>query len=157
MMRLECEYESEVLAAVIQGRWPERVDPDLRAHAAQCEICSDVAVIAGPLEDSRAELAAHVSLPDSGRVWRMAQLRAQLDAAEAANRPITAAQVIAFVCSAAVVLMSFPSVLAWSGPAIARMSSDLALLVAEHSALALAAVAVFLLIPAAAYLAVGRD
>ena len=33
MERFDCEFESEVLAAVLQSRWPERADAGLRAHA----------------------------------------------------------------------------------------------------------------------------
>ena len=32
MMRVECEFEADVLEAVLQSRWPERVDADLRTY-----------------------------------------------------------------------------------------------------------------------------
>ena len=50
MKPVECEFEPEVLAAVLQSRWPGRVDAALCEHVAECAICSDVAVVAGVLE-----------------------------------------------------------------------------------------------------------
>ena len=99
MQRVECEFESDVLAAVIQSRWPERVDPQLRAHAAECAICSDVAAVAGVIDSARDEMRMQAMLPDSGRVWWHAQMRARREAAKAAARPITATQMIAGACA----------------------------------------------------------
>src|SRR5450759_1190130 len=69
MTPLECEFESEVLAAVLQARWPSRVDAQLRAHVAACPICSDVAAIAGAIEETREAMNARAVIPNSGRVW----------------------------------------------------------------------------------------
>ena len=41
-------------------------------------------------------------LPDSGRVWWKAQMRARREAVEAVGRPITAIQVVAFTCGGVV-------------------------------------------------------
>jgi hypothetical protein len=169
MTPVECEFESEVLAATFQGRWPERVDAELRAHVAACGICSDVAAIAGAIEDARAEMSAHVVLPDSGHVWWAAQLRARHEAAEAANRPMTAAQAMAFVGAVGLLGVCFRAAYPWLQSALGRITSSVAgldtsawlapatRLLAEHGALALAMAAVLLLVPAAAYLAMGRD
>ena len=51
MPPVDCEFESEVLAAVVQSRWPDRVDPGLRAHAVNCAICSDVAAVAAAIDE----------------------------------------------------------------------------------------------------------
>ena len=48
-------------------------------------------------------MAVPDALPDSGRVWWKAQMRARREAVEAAGRPITAIHVAAFAC--AMVLM----------------------------------------------------
>jgi hypothetical protein len=103
MSPYECPYEEEVLAAVAQSRWPGRIEPELRAHASSCAICSEAAAVAGALDASRDELLASAALPDAGRVWRLAQLRARLEAAETANLPISAAQAVA--CAGAVALL----------------------------------------------------
>jgi hypothetical protein len=169
MKPVECEFESEVLAAVLQSRWPERVDADLRSHAAECTICSDVAAIASAVEDAREELRAGAIVPDSGRVWWLAQLRARREAAEAAGRPITAAQVIAFACAVGLLGACFGATSTWFQAALrwirvsvagfdvkALLLSAVTLLVA-HGALILAMAVIFLLVPTAVYIALGRD
>jgi hypothetical protein len=169
MKPVECEFESEVLAAVLQSRWPQRVDASLRSHAAGCTICSDVAAIAGAVDDAREELHADAIVPDSGRVWWIAQLRARREAAQAAGRPITAAQTIA--CACAVGLLGacfgatstwFQSALRWIRCSIASFDMKTPLLSAiklltEHGALALAMALVLLLVPTVVYIALGRD
>jgi hypothetical protein len=169
MMPVECEFESEVRAAALQSRWPERVDADLRAHVAACAICSDVAAIAGVIEDAREDMGAHTAVPDSGRVWRLAQLRAHREAAKAASRPITAAQAIAFACALGLLGGSFHATATWFQSALDWIALGVAgfdlkaflpsatTLLAEHGALVLAMAAVLFLVPAAVYLAMGRD
>lgn len=169
MMPVECEFESEVLAAVLQGRWPERADARLREHVAACGICSDVAAIAGAIEGAREEMSAIAVIPDSGRVWWLAQRRARLEAAASANRPITVAQAIALACAVVLVCANFGAASAWFRPSLRRIASGMGgfdlgawltsatTLLAEHGAIALAMAAVLLLVPAAAYFAMGRE
>jgi hypothetical protein len=165
---IECAFESEVLAAVLQDRWPDRVDAELRAHVTGCAVCADTAAIAGAIDASREQMRACATIPDSGRVWWLAQRRARLEAARAANRPLNAAQAIAVVCGAAVFVACFP-VRQWfqgalegvrSGAAVFEFSTWLgaaAKLLAEHGSLAIAIAALLVFIPAAACLALGRD
>ena len=169
MMPVECEFESEVLSATLQGRWPERVDDHLRAHVAACAICSDIAAIAGEIEDARAEMRASAVIPDSGRVWLASQMRARREAAEAANRPLSAAQAIAFVCALGLLGTCIRAASTWYQSALEWIASgftgidlnvwlaSVSRLAAEHVALALAMLAVLLVLPAAAYLAMGRE
>jgi len=169
MKRIECELESEVLAAVLQSRWPGRVDAHMRAHVAACEICSDVVTIAGVVDDARPEMRALAGVPDSGRFWWLAQLRARRVAAEAAGRPITAAQVIAFACAIGLLGACFGATSVWFQSALRSVASSVAgfdakaflpsaaALLAEHGALVLATAAVLFLVPTAVYLALGRD
>lgn len=165
----ECEFASEVSDAVLQARWPERTDADLVAHVAGCAICSDIVIIAGAFEESRDEISVPAGLPDSGRVWWLAQRRARLEDAEIANRPIKTAQVIALVCAVVLLCAYFGAIATRFLAAIGRIASgsgnrDIAArlaaatrLLAEHAGLALAMGAVLLLLPAAAYLAMGRE
>jgi hypothetical protein len=169
MKRVECEFESEVLSAALQCRWPGRVDNELRAHVASCTICSDVIAVAGALDEAREDMHACTVVPDSGRVWWLAQLRARREAAEAAGRPITAAQVIAL--AAAMGLLGacvgatskwFQSSLGWFGSSIAALRIPALLpsamaLVSEHGALVVAMAAIVLLVPAAVYFTMLRD
>jgi hypothetical protein len=159
MKPVECEFESEALAAALQCRWPERVDAHLRAHVAACAICSDVIAIARAVDDTREEMRVCAVVPDSGRVWWLAQLRARREAAEAAGRPITAAQVIAFACAVGLLGACFGATSTWFQSVLGRMAflpSAISLL-SEHGALVLAMAAVLLLVPTAVYLALGRD
>ena len=77
MQAVDCELEADVLAAVVQLRWPERVSAELRGHVAGCTVCSDVAAVAGVIDNAREELREFATVPDSGRVWWLAQLRAR--------------------------------------------------------------------------------
>jgi hypothetical protein len=136
MTPIECQFEAEVLAASLQGCW----DEELRAHAAGCAICADVATIGEAIEASR---GAGPAIPDSGRVWWLAQHRARLEAADAANRPMIAVQVVALVCVCALLGTYLPE-------AVARLW-------AEHGVLIGIMAAVLLVLPAAAYFAMGRE
>jgi hypothetical protein len=169
MKPLECPFESEALAAARQSRWPDRVDAALRAHVAACPVCSDVVAVAAALGEARRELQARAAVPDSGRLWWRAQLRARREAAEAAGRPITAAQALAFACATGLLGACFgaastwfQSALAWvattlTGPGFRAFLASAAAPLAEHGTLILAMAAVLLLLPAAVYLALGRD
>jgi len=163
MKPVDCEFESDVLAAALQSRWPERVDADLRAHVARCTICSDVVAIASALDDAREEMRASALVPDSGRVWWLAQLRARREAAEAAGRPITAVQVIAFACAVGLLGACFGATSTWFQAALGRMASSVAALpsaaalVAGHGTLVLGVAAVLFVVPTAVYLAMGKD
>jgi len=162
MKPIECELESEVLAAVLQSRWPNRVDATLRAHVAACPICTDVVAIAGALDEAREETRASAHVPDSGRVWWLAQMRARREAAQAAGRPITAAQLIAFACAMGLLGACFGATSAWFQSALHAIKlqallPSAAALVTEHGALLLAMAAIVLLVPAAVYLTMLRE
>ncbi len=160
MKAVDCEFECEVLAAVLQSRWPERVDAGLHAHVLSCAICSDVAAIAGAIDGARDETRAYAAVPDSGRVWWLAQLRARREAAAAAGRPITAAQVIAFACAMGLLGACFGATSTWFQSALARLHALLpatTALIAGHGILVLAAAAIVVLVPAAVYLTMLRD
>jgi len=173
MKPVECEFEAEVLAAVLQSRWPEHVDAGLRAHAAGCTICADVAAIAAAIDEDRAHMRADAILPDSGRMWWQAQMRARREAATAAGRPITAAQVIALACAMAFLGACFGATSSWFQSTLKQMGSAVAGIkiqalvpfapkmaagiVAGHTLLLLAMAGLVLLAPAAVYFAVLRD
>ncbi len=169
MKAVDCELESEVLAAVVQNRWPERVDSSLREHVAACAICADVAAVAGAIDDAREEMRARAVLPDSARVWWLAQMRGRREAAQAAARPITAVQVIALACAMGLLGACFGATSAWFQSALHSSAASLAIIkfqalvpltvtfVAEHGALFLGMAAILLLVPAAVYLTLLRE
>jgi len=162
MNPVECEFESEVLAAALQSRWPDRVDAQLRAHVAGCALCSDVIVISRAIDDAREQAYDCASVPDSARVWWHAQLRARREAAQTAGRPITAAQVMACACAVGLLGACFGATSTWFQSALRTVTStailpSLTMLIAEHGALVLATAAVLFLVPAAVYWALLRD
>ena len=99
MKRYECEMEQDVLSAAAHPTWPHGADDELRAHVRSCEICSDAAEIARSLAAVRDEDRL-VEIPSSGLVWWRAQLRMRREATATAERPMIAAQWVAFVCAA---------------------------------------------------------
>ncbi len=162
MKPLECKFESEVLAAVLEARWPERVEPELRAHVDGCAICAEVAAVGKALEADREILRIEAVLPDSGMVWWRAQLRARREAAKMAGRPITAAQVLALASAAGLAGACFGATSAWFQEAVGRIAADVHAfpvqqLLAAHGVAAAAGGAVLLLVPAAVVLAILRD
>ncbi|MDQ2713185.1 MAG: hypothetical protein M3Y24_13320 [Acidobacteriota bacterium] len=169
MKSVECQFESDVLSAVAQSRWPQQVDASLREHVTACAICADVAAVAAAFDFARHETNALPALPDASRVWWLAQLRARREAAKAAARPITATQLIAFAWAVGLLAVCLGTALTWfqsarnwiastfaSFDATVIVSSVTASLVG-HGALILCTAALVLLLPAAAYFAMGRD
>jgi hypothetical protein len=143
MKPIECEFEAEVLAAV----WSD----DLRAHVRSCAVCSDVALVAAAMDAMRTIPV----IPDSGRVWWLAQMRARREATRAAGRPITAVQVIALACAMGLLGACFGATSLWFQSALRRFSESAFL--AEHGLIVLAMAFILMLIPAAVYLALGRE
>lgn len=89
MIPVSCPREQEVLSAILAGRWPGECDGELTAHAAHCGICGDVATVASVLRDDCHAAGLDIRVPAAGQVWWRAAVRARLDAAQAAARPIT--------------------------------------------------------------------
>jgi hypothetical protein len=156
MNRFECGYEADVLSAVVQSRWPERVDAELRAHVSTCEICSDVAAVAAAMDDASVQLRAAAVIPDSGRVWWLAQVRARREAAATAGRPITAVQVVACACAAGLLGACFGATSTWFQSAL-RSALHAKALLAGHELLAAGAAAVLLFAPVVVYLVERTD
>ena len=120
----ECPREQEVVSAVSGGHWPERCDEELRAHAAGCPICAEVAAIAAALQADRGALWREAHVPPAGRVWWRAEMRARHEAARKAAQPITIAQAVA---GASVVGLLFALVqIAW--PSVAQSFEPIAVL-----------------------------
>jgi hypothetical protein len=88
----ECSREQEVIAAVVSHRWPERAGTLLRAHVASCDICRDVAEVAGAFGDDQDAAWQMVRVPSAAHMWWRLQMRARQDAARAALRPIAVVQ-----------------------------------------------------------------
>ena len=89
MSRVDCRNEQLVVNAVLSGAWPDRCDDTLVAHAAECDVCRDVAGIAALLLEDVDMSRADVKVPAAGQVWWRAAVRARLESTHAATRPMT--------------------------------------------------------------------
>jgi hypothetical protein len=87
--RTECAREHQVVEAVLAGRWPERADEALVAHARDCEVCGEVAGLALLIHDDHERARYEVHIPAAGQVWWRAAIRARLESTQTAMRPMT--------------------------------------------------------------------
>ena len=95
-----CPHEAEVLDLVWTNQWPARADRALVEHAAACEICRDLAVVASAVGDLNEATKVHMKVPDASVVWYRAQMRAHQERTRRATRPVAAAQAAAGVLGA---------------------------------------------------------
>jgi hypothetical protein len=108
-----CAREYEVVAAVLSRRW-DTAHEDLKQHAADCEVCRDVVAVSSLLSAEHERARYEVRVPAAGQVWWRAAVRARLEAAHAAARPLTWLHGIAGACAiglgVAVMGMAWPTV-----------------------------------------------
>jgi hypothetical protein len=153
MMPFECTFEEELLAAVVAGK----VDAHLREHAALCAVCRDLVEVSTAIAEARDQIPTPVLVPDAGRVWWIAQLRARREAIKEAGRPITAAHVIALACAAGLAGACFGATSAWFQAALKDFVPSATAIILQHGAIAAGMAVLLFLVPAAIYLAMGRD
>jgi len=167
MKAFECPHEPDLVDAIQASRWPERADPALSAHVAECAVCRDVATVAPWVIDA-AETPAEIHLPEAGAVWLRAQWRARSEAERTATHPMTAAQAAAIGCVAAVSGALFGATSGWFQTGVSALfrvfgqlgawlpttvSPDAVTgMVAAHAAAAVGVGVAILLAPVAAYL-----
>jgi predicted anti-sigma-YlaC factor YlaD len=169
MSQHECPFEAAVLEAVCLSRWPGRVDEELRAHAAGCPVCRDVAAVASAFDGALEQARSAAVIPGADRLWQAAQLRARHEAILAAGRPITAAQVIAFASAMALLGACFGATSSWFQAGLGRLAAAVqspgtaaavaaaARPLVEYGPFLLGGAALVVLLPAAVYFALGRD
>lgn len=113
-MTIECAREQDLLDAAAAGRWPDRADPELRAHVEACPICADVAEIAlAFLQDRDCARTEAPPVPPASVVWWKAQIRAREEAARMAARPIVLVQAAATICAAIAAILLAPAASVW--------------------------------------------
>lgn len=171
MTRSACAREHEVVAVVLMQRWPDGADADLVEHARTCDLCADVTAVAPSLRADYERTRQEAHLPSAGQVWWRAKVRARMDAAQTASRPITWVQAISAAGAAglgiALLGIAWPSVarvLGWLGSSVARADSAggelgalVALVVQRSLPLWLALGACLLIAPIALYLALSDE
>lgn len=100
-----CSHLAEIRQALIAGQWPQAVTPELRAHAATCNRCTQEILITQHLFAAKttAAAAAQNQAPHAAPalLWWRAQLRRRNAALAQASRPIAAAQFFAIAITAA--------------------------------------------------------
>jgi hypothetical protein len=97
MIKRECVRERELVNAMTRESWPGNDVSNLRGHAQQCASCREVLELIQALRADRDAALSDAHLPSASYVWWRAQVRARLEAAHEAERPITVAQVLASV------------------------------------------------------------
>lgn len=145
----ECAHEREVLDLVLAERWPDRCDPDVVAHAADCDVCSEVLAVAMAMREDESRVEAEIVaaspqhpqvVPDATLVWWRAQMRAQEEAGRRAARPIAMVQGIGIgiglVAAGSLIRVSWP----WLRGYGAGVSSGLTDFVARSAATSTATV-----------------
>jgi hypothetical protein len=177
---VECAREADVLEAMLRQQldfhrandveWLDGGE-DLRRHVAECEICAEVAAVASLLREDHEVARHHVQVPASGQVWWRAAVRARLDGAQAAARPLTWAQGIAGASAVGVGVgvmgLAWPTIdraagwlgsHAWSvGPPALAIIDVVSAAVQRSLPFAIAAAAGLVLAPLALYLALSDD
>jgi hypothetical protein len=107
-----CIHEHDVVAAVLSRRW-DCANDELKQHAAACEICRDVVAVSQLLSSDQERARYEARVPAAGQVWWRAAIRARLEAAHSAERPMTWLHGIAGACALglawAVISITWPS------------------------------------------------
>jgi hypothetical protein len=101
----KCEREPRTLAAILSGD----TNPEIVAHARTCPVCSEVLLVAESLREM-SQLAEHEfnALPDSGLIWRKAQVQVRRKTLAKATLPIR----IMRGCAAALAIFASPWIFA---------------------------------------------
>jgi hypothetical protein len=165
---IECPHEFEVVQAVLGGRL-EHSD-EVRMHAESCEVCREVVAVASLIRDDRDDAFGEVHVPAAGQVWWRAAIRARLEAAHSAARPMTWAHGVAGACAAGLAVgiigLAWPTIdraWAWLGDRVGIINpstlvvTDLASAMLQRTLPFGLAAACLLLAPLALYFALSDD
>jgi hypothetical protein len=170
-MTAECLREQDVMDAVTSGRWPGRIDSELRDHVAGCTICQDVADVFAALSSDRDKVSETLSVPPATVVWWRAQIRAREEASRAAAQPIALAQGVAVACligaACALLPLAWPSAvyagesaltaIDWIAPRVAAVSNAFAMVTGTGLPFLTFAAASLLLAPILLYYALTEE
>ena len=118
----ECPREQDVINAIVTGRWPDRCDESLCAHAAECTVCKELVEVTSVMRLDRDGLHEEMSLPSAGQVWWRAAIRARLDASQRVAQPISWIFGISVACAAGLAIAVVQ--LLWSPMRVAWGSSS---------------------------------
>jgi hypothetical protein len=166
----ECPREEQVVKAVLSGAWPEMTDQELTIHAAQCDICGEVATVATLLRQENERARRDVQVPAAGQVWWRAAIRARLEATQAATQPMTWLHGITAACTVgaalAILSITWPSITygaSWVKAQVMNASPNgevaglVSMALGQSLVLALVAAACLVLAPVVLYFALSDD
>lgn len=105
MTEIGCTREAEILEAITAGRWAQRIDVELHAHAMECPTCADLAAVALAIAEDSALAMRVAPVPSSGLVWWRMQRRVQAESAESASRTVSIVQLATLAATALIVLL----------------------------------------------------
>ena len=169
-MTHHCSREDDVVAAVLSRRW-DMADDELKQHAAGCEICRDVVSVADLLSIDQERSRSEVRVPAAGQIWWRSAVRARLEAAHAAARPMTWFHGVAGACAlgltVALVGIAWPSVrgvAAWlatymfvAGSGIGEVAAFVTAVLQKSLPLVFVIAACIVLAPVALYFALSEE
>lgn len=108
-MKYFCSQEDRVKAAILANQWPDACEPELRAHVEECQVCSDVVLVAQALRQSRTVMPQAAQPASPGLLWWRAQIRRKNAALERVMQPVVVAEKVA----AMIVILAFVVLLLW--------------------------------------------
>ena len=164
-----CVHEHDVVALVLSGRWDAASD-ELKQHASECGICRDVVAIATLLSSDQHQARHQARVPAAGQVWWRAAVRARLEAAHAAARPLTWFHGVAGACAlglaVAAISMGWPALRDFAAALLLRLPAEagladvaalMATMLQKSLALAWMVAVCIVLTPIALYFALSDD
>jgi hypothetical protein len=114
---MNCRLEADVIRAAEDDRWTDA----LRRHVAECADCEAASAVARWMSDfSRVDERQHI-LPDPTVLWLKAQIMRGSTGMERAAKPMTMAQMAAYL----VVAAGWTGLLTWRWEAITRWFENL--------------------------------
>ena len=105
--KIECHREPDVIDAITSGTWSDgavtsEINTELRQHAGECQVCSDLFEVASAVHEARDYALRTSNVPPASVVWWRNELRARREAVRTAARPISVVHAIAVACSVGV-------------------------------------------------------
>lgn len=169
MSSLECVHEDRVVSAVLSGTWPGE-DQALAAHAEHCQNCREVAEVAVVLRADHELARREVQVPVAGQVWWRSAVRARLESAQAATRPMTWLHGVTAAITIGLMLagigMAWPAIIegaGWAREVVGPLASSAEVSVVVSGVLrqsvliAMAAAACLVIAPVLLYLVLSND
>lgn len=95
-----CSYEKELIQELKAGHWPDGCDRELRTHVETCSSCRDLVLVTQAFQRARNESVQEAPSGHPGLLWWRAQLRSRNDAATKLSKPMTFAQIFAWLVTA---------------------------------------------------------